>query len=137
MTADDERRRSAKARNRRSHSHPRRSRAVIFSLTDEEFQIVSAAAEREHLADGAYAALATLAAARGTAHPEYVLLRELLMEIMHATGQVRRVGVNLNQSVAALNSGELLDQLQWYAQAAARTVAKLDDLADQISSRLP
>ncbi|MDL4770697.1 hypothetical protein [Actinomadura xylanilytica] len=105
-------------------------------MSDEEYAIVSAAAEREYLANGAYAALVVLAAARGSARPEHAVLRELLASVMHASGQVRRIGVNLNQSVAALHSGELSARLEWYASAAARSVAKLDDLADEVRARL-
>lgn len=124
-------------RNRRAHQTTRRSRAVIFSLSEEEFAIVSAAAEREYLANGAFAAQATLAAARGVARPEYALLRESLTAVMHSAGQVRRIGINFNQAVAALHSGELPEQLRWYARAAAQTVDKLDELADEIMTRLP
>lgn len=98
---------------------------------------MSAAAEREHLANGAYAAAVTLAAAHRIMQPEYAALRELQIEVIRAAGQVHRIGVNFNQSVAALNSGQLQDQLRWYARAAAATVNRLDDLADEISKRLP
>jgi hypothetical protein len=56
---------------------------------------------------------------------------------MHASGQVRRIGVNLNQAVAALNSGELSDLLSMYAHAAYRIVSKLDEVADDVRIRLP
>jgi hypothetical protein len=56
---------------------------------------------------------------------------------MHASGQVRRIGVNLNQAVAALNSGEFSDLLSMYAQAAYRTVLKLDEVADEVRVLLP
>ncbi|MFI8547826.1 hypothetical protein [Spirillospora sp. NPDC077959] len=89
------------------------------------------------MATGAWAAQALLAAANGTPRPEYVELRELLGAVMHASGQVRRIGVNFNQVVAALNSGDPPPQLRWYADSAARTVRKLDDLADELRERLP
>jgi hypothetical protein len=91
----------------------------------------------ERLAHGAYTAQATLAAARNIDRPEYSVLRELLGALMHASGQVRRIGVNLNQAVAALNSGELSDLLSMYAAAAYRTVSKLDEIADDVRTRLP
>ncbi|MFA1551790.1 hypothetical protein [Actinomadura chokoriensis] len=99
--------------------------------------MVASAAMGERLAVGAYAAQAVLAAARGSVQPQYALLRESLAIVMHAAGQARRIGVNLNQAVAALHSGEAPPQLRWYAEAAARTVEKLDDLADELRRRLP
>jgi hypothetical protein len=110
---------------------------VRFSLSDEEHALVASAARGERLAVGAYAAHAVLAAARGSVQPQHALLRESLAVVMHAARQTRRVGVNLNQAVAALHSGEPPPQLQWYADAAARTVEKLDDLADELRQRLP
>ncbi|MBO2447095.1 hypothetical protein J4573_08345 [Actinomadura barringtoniae] len=106
-------------------------------MSEEEYGVLSAAAEKEHLANGAFAAQVAMAAARGAARPEYALLRESLTAVMHSAGQVRRIGINLNQAVAALHSGELPEQLRWYAQACARTVGKLDDLADELRIRLP
>lgn len=129
--------RRAPRRNRRMHRSPRRSRSVFIALAEDEYAILADVAEREHLAVGAYAAKAALSAAQGATHPEYLVLREALGGVMHAAGQVRRIGVNLNQAVAALNSGEESEQLRWYAEATARTVARLDDLADQIKARLP
>ncbi|QFG22895.1 hypothetical protein [Actinomadura sp. WMMB 499] len=124
-------------RNRRSHRTPRRERSVRFSLSDEEHAIVAATAEIERLAVGAFAAQATLAAARGSARPEHIVLRETLATVMHAAGQAQRIGVNLNQAVAAMHSGEPPPQLRWYAEAAARAVRRLDDLAEEVRLRLP
>ena len=108
-----------------------------FSLSDEEHALVGAAAAGERLAIGAYAAHAVLAAARGSMQPQNALLREALATVMHAAGQARRIGVNLNQAVAALHSGEPPTQLRWYADAAARTVRNLDELAEELRHRLP
>lgn len=108
-----------------------------FSLSDEEHALVVSAARGERLAVGAYAAQAVLVAARGSVQPQYALLRETLATVMHAAGQARRIGVNLNQAIAALHSGEPPPQLRWYAEAAARTVRNLDDLADELRRRLP
>ncbi|MFD0900126.1 hypothetical protein [Actinomadura sediminis] len=108
-----------------------------FSLSEEEHAIVAATAETERLAIGAFAAQATLAAARGSARPEYIALREALATVMHAAGQAQRIGVNLNQAVAAMHSGEPPPQLRWYAEAAARAVRKLDELAEELRLRLP
>jgi hypothetical protein len=72
----------------------------------------------------------------GTAASEYAVLREALAAVLLAAGQVQRVGVDLNQAVAALNSGELVEQLRWYAQAAARAIEWLDGLAHELRHRL-
>ncbi|KAB2388665.1 hypothetical protein [Actinomadura montaniterrae] len=106
-------------------------------LSDEERAALSAAAEREQLATAAWAALTLSAAANGTPREEYRELWELLEAVLQARGQAQRIGVNLNQAVAALNSGEMSSTLQWYADAAARTVCKLDDLAEELRRRLP
>jgi hypothetical protein len=110
---------------------------VRFSLSDEEHALVAAAAAGERLAVGAYAAQAVLAAAQGSVQPQHAVVREALATVMYASKQARRIGVNLNQAVAALNSGEELPQLRWYAEAAARTVHNLDDFADELRRRLP
>lgn len=136
------RKREATRRNRRAHQSPRRSRSVLAYLSDEEHAVLETAAEREHLALGAYVAQAalaqaTLAQASGVSRADQSLLRELLRELMQARSQVRRLGVNLNQSVAALHSGELTEQLGAYARACAQTVNKLDRTADEVCRRLP
>ncbi|MDB5060016.1 MAG: hypothetical protein JWO59_3488, partial [Chloroflexi bacterium] len=109
-------------RNRRSNLDPARRRAVKVLLSEDEYVVLSQAAARERLALGAYTAQAMLAAAQDIGRPEYAVLREVLGALMHASGQVRRIGVNLNQAVAVLNSGELSDLLSMYAHAAYRTV---------------
>jgi len=75
---------------------------VQFSLTEEEFQEVHRAATGAGLARGAFAAEATLAAARGTQARAGSPLRGALIELMAAAWLVRRVGTNLNQAVARL-----------------------------------
>ena len=77
---------------------------VQFSLTQDEFDEVSGAAERAGLARGAFAAEVTLAAARGVQARAASPLREALGELMAAAGLVRRIGTNLNQAVAQLNA---------------------------------
>jgi hypothetical protein len=127
----------AKGRNRRPRSGSKRRRVLYILLSDDEHAAVSRAAEREHLATAAWAALTLLAAASGTPRAEHNQVREVLKAIMQARGQAQRIGVNLNQAVAALNSGEVSATIQWYARAAAQTVRKLDELADDLRKRLP
>jgi hypothetical protein len=125
-------------RRRRSHLPSPRSRVVKVRLSEQEYGLLSAAAEREGLANGAYAAQMALAVARRVNAPEYPVLRELLAALMHAAGQVRRIGVNFNQAVAATHStGELSAVLGLYAEAAHRTIGRLDDIADEVRRRLP
>lgn len=126
----------ASRRNRRTRSEVKRRRVLCILLSDDEHAAVSRAAEREHLATAAWAALTLLAAARGTPRAEHNQLREVLQAVMQARGQAQRIGVNLNQAVAALNSGEVSSAIQWYARAAAHTVRKLDELADEVRKRL-
>lgn len=89
---------------RRARQAVPRPKVVQFSLTQDEFDEVSGAAERCGLARGAFAAEATLAAARGVQARVTSPLREALGELMAAAGLVRRTGTNLNQAVARLNA---------------------------------
>ncbi|MDB4872463.1 MAG: hypothetical protein JWL97_3467 [Gemmatimonadales bacterium] len=107
-------------------------------MTEEEFAAVAWAAERLGMALGAYAGEAAVAAARNVEPPQWSPLRDMLSLLMQAADQVRRVGVNLNQAVAALHStGHPAEALQGYAAVAARTLERLDDLTDEIWCRLP
>jgi hypothetical protein len=122
---------------RRSRQPAKRSRRVEFSLTDDEFGDLDAAATRAGLARGAYAAEAALSVARGVTCPADNPLREALGEFVRAAGLVRRIGVNLNQAVAKLNatghgSGNLLP----YAAACLRRAERLDATAEEIRRRL-
>ncbi|GAA1867266.1 hypothetical protein [Actinomadura bangladeshensis] len=127
----------AKRRNRRPQSGSKRRRVLYILLSDDEHGALVRAAEREHLATAAWAALTLLAAASGTPRAEHNETREVLQAVMQARGQAQRIGVNLNQAVAALNSGEVPSTIQWYARAAEQTVRKLDDLAEGLRRRLP
>jgi hypothetical protein len=111
---------------------------VEFNLTDEEFGEVDAAASRAGLARGAYAAAAALAAARGESSQISVPLREALAELIRSAGLVRRVGVNLNQAVAKLNStGQPSADLLPYATESIRRARRLDAAAEELRKRLP
>ncbi|MDL4816929.1 hypothetical protein [Actinomadura opuntiae] len=128
---------TVKRRNRRTYSGSKRRRVLYVLLSDNEHAVVSRAAEREHLATAAWAALTLLAAATGKPRTQNNELREVLQAVMQVRGQAHRIGVNLNQAVAALNSGEVSSTIQWYARAAAQTIRKLDELADELRRRLP
>lgn len=125
---------------RRSRQSVQRPKVVQFSLTEEEFEEVSAAASRSGKARGAFAAEVTLAAARGTVPPVEVdsRLQEALTELMAAAGLVRRIGRNLNQAVARLNAtGQRGADLLPAAQFCVRVIRRLDDTVDQVQRSIP
>ncbi len=124
----------ARARSRRrSRQSARRMRSLRFALTEEEYGEVHTAAAEAGLAKGAYAAQATLAAARGRMNPADSPLRQALTEFIRAAGLVRRIGVNLNQAVAKLNTtGQRSGDLLPYAVESMRRVERLDAAAENV-----
>lgn len=123
---------------RRSRQEVPRPRLVKFFLTDEELSELDNAAGRAGLARGAFAAEATMAAARETPSPASSPVREALVEVMAAAGLVRRVGTNLNQAVAKLNAtGQRSDDLLPAAQFCVRVIRRLDAAAEQLRRRVP
>lgn len=123
---------------RRSRQGVPRPKLVQFTLTLEEFEEVRQAAEWAGMARGAYAADATLAAASGVPDRTSSPLREVLGELMAATGLVRRIGTNLNQAVAKLNAtGQRSEDLLPSAQFCARMIARLDETAEQVRRSIP
>jgi hypothetical protein len=132
--------RSAAARprlRRRSRQGTGRVRSVRFGLTDEEYGELDAAAAQAGVAKGAYAALATLAAARGLINPADSPFRQALTELIRAAGLVRRIGVNLNQAVAKLNAtGQRSADLLPYAAESMRRAERLDAAAENVRRRL-
>ena len=122
---------------RRSRQTAARARSVRFSLTEAEHTEVAAAAAHAGLAKGAYAAQATLAAARGMINPADAPLRQALTELIRAAGLVRRIGVNLNQAVAKLNAtGQRSADLLPYAAESMRRAGRLDAAAEAVRRRL-
>ena len=136
--ADDSWRHTSEAPPGRRSRHPaRRPRRVEFSLSDEEFGELGAAAARAGLARGAYAAEAALAVARGVTSPADSPLREALGEFVRAAGLIRRIGVNINQAVAKLNAtGQRSGDLVPCAAECARRAERLDIAAEEIRKRL-
>jgi hypothetical protein len=125
-------------RRRRSRQRVPRPRTVQFSLSEEEFAEVSAAAARSGLARGAFAAEAALATARGAQARVWSPLRAALAELMAAAGLVRRVGTNLNQAVARLNAtGERGEDLVPAAEFCTRVIRRLDAAAEQVRRSIP
>jgi hypothetical protein len=118
---------------RRPRQDTPRPRTVRFDLTEEEFAELEQAASRAGLAKGAYAAEASLAAARGRVTAPGEPFREALSELITASSLVRRIGVLLNQAVAKLNAtGQRPRELDPCAQACLRRVERLDEAADQM-----
>jgi hypothetical protein len=123
---------------RRSRQSTPRPHLVKFFLTDDELADLSDAARHVGLAKGAFAAEAALTAARGTAAPVGSPLRDALVELMRATGLVRRIGVNLNQAVARLNAtGQRGEDLGPAAQMCSRAIRRLDNAAEQVRRSIP
>jgi len=110
---------------------------VRFGLTEQEYEELDTAAAQAGLARGAYAAIATLAAARGLMNPADSPLRQALTELIRAAGLVRRIGVNLNQAVAKLNAtGQRSADLLPYAVESMRRAERLDAAAENVRRRL-
>ena len=108
-----------------------------FGLTDEEYGELDTAAAQAGMAKGAYAAMATLAAARGLMNPADSPFRQALTELICAAGLVRRIGVNLNQAVAKLNAtGQCSADLLAYAAESKRRAERLDAAAENVRRRL-
>ena len=121
------------ARRRRRQPSRRRYR-VEFSLDQDEFTELCAAAEAARLALGAYAARATLGAARGNGGGGGgPLLRDALTALVRCEGQLRKIGINLNQAVARLNAtGRGGGDLVPYAATITRIADRLEEQARQV-----
>jgi hypothetical protein len=116
-----------------------RARMIRFSLTEDEHAEVLAAARRAGRARAAFAAEATLAAARGTVLTPDTALAGTLGDsdrLDHASEQVRKVGVNLNQAVKVLNStGQPPGDLPRLAELAMHWAAQVDALSADLWKR--
>ena len=123
---------------RRSRQAAPRMRLVKFFLTDGELAELDEAAGQAGLARGAFAAEVTMAAARGRSARISAPLREALVELMSAAGLVRRIGTNLNQAVARLNTtGQRGDDLLPAAQFCVRVIRRLDEAAEHVRRNVP
>jgi hypothetical protein len=122
---------------RRPQDKNKRTRRVEVLLSEQEHAALVAAAEHARMAKAAFVARALHHAITGRERPEFALLRELLTEVTKTAGRVNRIGVNLNQAVAALHStGQMPHALLAYAAAADQILDKVDDLADQLHRAL-
>ena len=118
---------------RRSPRQARRVRTVRFALTEDEYAEVSAAARRAGLACGAFAAEAALSVARGAVTTPDALLRDAFYALDRTALLVRRIGVNLNQAVAKLNTnGQRSGDLVPYAEESIRRAASLEQAGEDL-----
>lgn len=125
---------------RRRVRHPGRQRPcrIAISVDEAERGELERAAREEGLTVSAYVADKALAAARHVTPSNVGPLREALADLVRATFHVQKVGVNLNQAVAALNStGEDPGNLMQYARYATVVIERLDQVAAKISQHLP
>jgi hypothetical protein len=115
---------------RRPRSQRPREHVVKVMLSGPEKAALTAAADRAGMALSAWIGKASLEAAEHRALPVPALQREMLAELIRASGLVRRVGTNLNQAVARLNAtGEPGPDLAPAAAFCMRTVRHVDDAA--------
>lgn len=145
----------ATAGRHRRHRFPAREHALKVLYCDDELAAVRQAATLAGLRPSGYVAAAALAMARQVAldGPDATAApgspgrasaaltsaqdRELLAELMRSRVAVRRFGTNVNQAVAALDSGQ--KPPVWLEQAVAgceRAVARLDEAAAAVARRL-
>jgi hypothetical protein len=121
---------------RRTRNQGRRGRTVRFALTDAEYAELSDAARQAGLARGAFAAEAALSVARGVVVTPDAPLRDALHALDSAALLVRRIGVNLNQAVAKLNTiGQWSGDLVPYAEESARRSARLEAAGEDLRKR--
>jgi len=111
---------------------------IAISVDEAERLNLEDAARSEGLTVSAFVAEKAIAAAHNGIAPVAGPFREALVELARATIQVQKVGVNLNQSVAALNAtGEAPENLIQYARYATAVIDRLDQIAVEIKQRLP
>jgi hypothetical protein len=117
---------------RRARQPVPRTHRVEVTLTGEEYAVIEAAATRAGLARRAYIAQAVLAAAaNGGPLGDQASLRRALIELMRASGLVRRIGTNINQAVAKLKAtGQPARDLPGYAARMIRRADHIDAVAD-------
>jgi hypothetical protein len=123
---------------RRARQPVPRTRTVEFTLTDQEYAALAEAARQAGMARRAYAATAVMdAAANGTTISGQDPLELILIELMSAAGQVRRIATNLGQAVAKLNAtGQAAGDLPRYATGSLRRADHIDAVADVVRQAL-
>jgi hypothetical protein len=118
----------------RDHQQPGRRRAILLRYTEIEFAVIAAAARDAGLTPSGYTAEAALATATHAQPPSTAPWRSVLLELMDARAQVRRVGANVNQAARALNStGEPPVWLEHVMTMTARAIVRLDGAASAVA----
>jgi hypothetical protein len=121
----------------RAHRFPGRRNALKVLYDDVEVASVRAAAQLAGLTPTGYVAAAGLTLAGAGSASASSVDRALLAELLQGRTALRRYGVNLNQAVAALNSGA--GAPVWLLQAVsgcARASDRMDRATVELSHRL-
>ena len=121
----------------RPHRFPGRRHALKVLYDDAEVASVRAAAQLAGLTPTGFVAAAGLTVAGSGVAPVTAADRAVLAELLQARTALRRYGVNLNQAVAALNSGA--GAPVWLLQAVAgcaRAAERMDEVTVQLTRRL-
>lgn len=115
----------------RSPNGQRRDHAVTLRLAPGEWDALSAAASGKGLSVGAYVGML----AEDVRRERPVLSAEAVGELVAARQQVRRVGTNVNQIAAAVNTdGEVPANASAVLAAAAQAIVRLEQAADRVWS---
>ena len=118
----------------REHLLPGRPHRLRVSYSDAELAAVRAGAAQAGLTLAGFVAAAALAAAQGQPPPAPPVSREAVAELAQAHRQVRRLGTNLNQAAAKLNSGQTPPV--WLERAvalSARALVRVETAAAQFN----
>jgi hypothetical protein len=129
----------------RRHESPRRSRHITAAFTDAEYAAIATAARRVGLTPTGFCAHVAFAAATtgvtapaGLADPRVEALAQLQGELAALRTSVVRIGTNLNQAVAVLNTrGEAPVWLRHVVEQCGRALGAVDDAASRVHRRLP
>jgi len=119
------------SRRKRSHAPVARSKRVQVRLTPGEYDVLVEAGQRNGgLSAGAFLAAAGQDLAQGRPMRPWTVVAELAA----ARQQLRRVGVNLNQIAAAVNSEQPLpDNTAAVFEALARATRRIEAAAEDIA----
>jgi hypothetical protein len=117
----------------RTHRFPGRRNALKVLYDDVELASVRSAAQVAGLTASGFVALAGLNAAGAGVGPASSADRAILAELLAARTALRRYGVNVNQAVAALNSG---GQAPVWMLAAVSGCARAADRIDEVTVEL-
>jgi hypothetical protein len=136
----------------RRHRFPARTRRITAAFTDDEYALLVAAARRVGLTPTGFCAQVSVAVAAPVhddatstgrrvmvgADPRDEALATLQAELSALRTAVVRVGTNLNQAVAALNTtGEAPPWLRQVVDMCGQALAAVDEAASRVHRRLP